>query len=110
MIVLSLLALITILQCIKRSQIKKKLARIRLEELKYPDREIPKSFLSTVSAVTVPKKSLPIEYSVYRVLEEASRNPSRGPSKTPGPTPTPTHSPTSRLNVPTDLASSPSVL
>ena len=69
---------------------KKKLARIRLEELKYPDREIPKSFLASVSAVTVPTKSLSIEYSVYRVLEEASRNPSRGPTRTPGPTPTPT--------------------
>ena len=72
---------------------KKKLARIRLEELKYPDRQIPKSFLASVSAVTVPTKSLSIEillYSVYRVLEDASRNPSRGPTKTPGQTPTPT--------------------
>ena len=101
------------MHCIQRSRLEKELERQRLEELKYPDQRIPPSFLQTVSAVTVPseKKSQspkPIEYSVYRILEEASRNASRTPSQDP-PTPTPTsiRTPTS---VPVDVASTPSVL
>ena len=116
LIVLILLSLISILHCIQRSRLEKELERQRLEELKYPDHRIPPSFLQTVSAVTVPseKKSQspkPIEYSVYRILEEASRtskNASRAPSQGP-PTRTPTsiRTPTS---VPVDVASTPSVL